>query len=76
MSVAESPWLTIDEARTYAKAGKNQIYTACRTGRLKARQTVAPQGKWLIHRDDLDAWLRGDTAAKPARRNSKLKAVG
>lgn len=70
-----SPWLTIDEAKEYARLGKNQIYTACRTRRLKARQTVAPQGKWLIHRDDLDAWLRGEIVEKPTRRTSKLKSV-
>lgn len=56
----ESPWMTVDEAKAYARMGKNQIYDACRTRKLKARQTVAPQGKWLIHRDDLDVWLRSD----------------
>lgn len=68
-----SPWLTIDEAKEYARLGKNQIYTACRTHRLKARQSVAPQGKWLIHRDDLDAWLRGETSEQPIRRRSSKK---
>lgn len=65
-----SPWMTIDEAKSYARLGKNQIYEACRTKKLKARQTVAPQGKWLIHRDDLDAWLRGETIGPPPRRRT------
>lgn len=67
----DTPRMAVDETRAYAKSGKNQIYAACRTGRLRARQIVAPQGKWLIHRDDLGAWLRGDTTLKPARRNRK-----
>lgn len=67
----DTPWMTVDEARVYARMGKNQVYAACRTGQLKARQTVAPQGKWLIHRDDLDAWLRSDIGGKPARRNRR-----
>ncbi|RYE43685.1 MAG: DNA-binding protein [Hyphomicrobiales bacterium] len=68
MTAPASPWLTVDEAKAYARCGKNHIYSACRTGVLAARQSVAPQGKWLIHRDDLDAWLRADT--KPVRRRA------
>ncbi|MFE5789526.1 helix-turn-helix domain-containing protein [Rhodococcus erythropolis] len=65
--------MTVAEAKIYARVGKHQIYEACRTKKLKARQTVAPQGKWLIHRDDLDAWLRGETIEVPIRRRASKK---
>lgn len=48
--------MTVDEAKAHARPSKNQIYDACRTEKLKARQIVAPQGKWLIHREELDVF--------------------
>lgn len=53
-----SPWLTVPEAATYARVGHRAIYDACRAGQLRARQTSTPNGKWLIHVDHLDAYLR------------------
>ncbi|MYV26343.1 helix-turn-helix domain-containing protein [Rhodococcus sp. DSM 6344] len=68
-----SPWMTVPEAKTYARVGKHQIYQACRTKKLKARQQTEPHGVWIIHRDDLDAWLRGETSEQPIRRRSSKK---
>lgn len=62
-----SPWMTVPEAAQYARRGHSAVYDACRTGQLKATQSVAPRGKWQIHRDDVDTWLRGGIAMKPAR---------
>ncbi|RRQ26274.1 helix-turn-helix domain-containing protein [Rhodococcus sp. Eu-32] len=71
MSV-ESPWLTVDEARAYARCGKRQMYHALHTGELVGTQRKRPQGTWRIHRDDLDSWMRG---ASPERTATKLKRV-
>jgi excisionase family DNA binding protein len=54
----QTPWRTVPEAADYARLGQRAIYDACRAGQLKARQTSTPRGKWLIHLDDLDKYLR------------------
>lgn len=63
----DSPWLTIAEAARYGKRHEDTISAACRNGSLRANQPRR-KGKWLIHRDDLDAWIRGEIApATPAK---------
>ena len=70
----DSPWMTFKEACEYARVGQQSMYRALRTHELKATQgAVRPgtvRGRWRIHRDDLDAWIRGEQppAAKPLRR--------
>ena len=50
------------------------MYRALRTHELKATQGAVVsgtvRGRWRIHRDDLDAWIRGEQpwAAKPLKR--------
>jgi DNA binding domain, excisionase family len=62
-----SPWLTVGEAVDYAKRSKNTLNCALRAGELRGSQTKRG-GIWLIHRDDLDAWIRGEIApAEPPR---------
>lgn len=65
--------MTVAEAKIYARVGKHQIYEACRTKKLKARQRTEPHGVWIIHRDDIDAWLRGETTEAPIRRRASNK---
>lgn len=67
-----SPWLTVDEARAYARCGRQQMYRALHTGELVGTQRKRPQGTWRIHRDDLEAWLRGN---QPESAPIKLKRV-
>lgn len=67
-----SPWLTVDEARAYARCGRQQMYRALHTGELVGTQRKRPQGTWRIHRDALDAWLRG---SNPEQSPTKLKRV-
>lgn len=69
---ADTPWLTVDEARAYARCGKRQMYHALHTGELVGTQRKRPQGTWRIHRDDLDAWLRG---SRPEPGQTKLPRV-
>lgn len=68
---ADSPWLTIPEAMTYARCGKTTLYQACRTGDLKATQVGTPgRAKWVIHRDAVDRWLGAPTPARTRRRSA------
>jgi len=70
MSAPASPWLTVPEAAMYARCGTKRIYEACRTGDLVATQDTAPHGKWRIHVEDLDNYIRGFTARPRRRRRS------
>lgn len=69
--VASSPWKTTAEAAAYSKRHEDTITTALRSGTLRGSQKMK-KGKWLIHVDDLDAWISKDIV-KP-RRSSKPAA--
>lgn len=76
MSAPTSPWLTVQEAADRARRHRNYVYKALWADQekpgsgLKGRQQVEPQGSWLIHVDDLDAWLSGDPAPRRLRRTA------
>lgn len=61
-----SEWLTVQEVATYSRHHPDHIYdvlhefeaTRGRTG-LRGFQRSA-KAKWTIHRDDVDAWVRGE----------------
>lgn len=55
-------WFTVPQAAEYAGMHPKTVRNACEAGTLRAGQRVKG-GHWRIHRDDLDAWLAGDTAA-------------
>lgn len=61
-SLAGRHWFSTAQAAEYAGVSTKTIRRALEAGRLKGGQDV-PGGKWHIHRDDLDAWLRGESAA-------------
>lgn len=61
-TIPESPWLTPAQAAPYSRRSRTQVLTALRSGELVGYQTK-PNGKWTIHRDDLDSWIRGEKAA-------------
>lgn len=54
----DTPWMTVKEACEYARCGRAELLTALRTEALRGSQTKA-NGKWRIHRLDVDAWLDG-----------------
>lgn len=56
-----TPWLTLAESAAYSKRGKNTVWQALAAGELRGNQT-GRNGKWLVHRDDLDAWIKGEIA--------------
>jgi len=63
----QTPWLTQSEAADYARRSVGYINKALRDGSLRGSQTKRG-GDWRIHRDDLDAWIRGEVATvEPAR---------
>ncbi|WP_230597306.1 helix-turn-helix domain-containing protein [Rhodococcoides fascians] len=68
--VPTSPWLSPREAAEHARCHRQSIYNALYQEELKAgsglkgRQKTAPQGAWLIHIDDLDAWTAGEPPPK------------
>ncbi|WP_442970897.1 helix-turn-helix domain-containing protein [Rhodococcus sp. Leaf278] len=68
--VPTSPWLTPSEAADRARFHRETIYDALHQEELKpgtglrGRQHKAPNGSWLIHIDDLDAWACGEPTPK------------
>jgi excisionase family DNA binding protein len=54
-------WLTTKDAATYAKRSTAFITRALRSGELRGNQP-GRKGTWLVHREDLDAWIRGEIA--------------
>lgn len=56
-----SPWLTVPEAAERARTGQSELHRALAADELRGYQRK-PGGKWRIHLDDLDAWVRGETA--------------
>ena len=70
----ETPWLTVPEAAAYAKRHTQTIKNALRDGSLRGSQTQR-NGKWLVHRDDLDAWLRGEVAEVVPPRITRRKSA-
>lgn len=52
-------WFSTKQAVEYTGRSKDYILEALATGDLKGHQRVVG-GRWSIHRDDLDAWMRGE----------------
>ncbi|WP_167166837.1 helix-turn-helix domain-containing protein [Saccharomonospora amisosensis] len=55
----DSPWLTVDEAATRSRRHNKTVLRALRRGELRGHQARA-NGRWLIHVEDLDLWVRGE----------------
>jgi excisionase family DNA binding protein len=60
----ERIWFTTRQAAEYAGCNIQTIADACRSGALQAGQPFGGAGgRWRIHRDALDQWLRGERIA-------------
>lgn len=57
----DSPWRTPQEAADYARKSRDTVLDACRAQELRAYQS-GRNGRWTIHVEDLDAWVRGEVA--------------
>jgi excisionase family DNA binding protein len=64
MTAIDSPYLTTKECAAYTRRTVASIANALRAGELRGAQPTR-KGKWLVHRDDLDAWMRGENTAAP-----------
>lgn len=65
--ILDSPWLTVPEVAAYARSSKTEVLGALNDQSLRGYQNVKG-GRWRVHRDDVDAWLRREPpAAHPAR---------
>lgn len=58
---AERIWHNTEQASEYSGYHPDTIAAALRSGELVGTQRKK-NGRWRIHRDALDAWLRGDAA--------------
>lgn len=58
----ETPWFTQKQAVAYSQRSERTINEALRNGELRGYQP-SRNARWLIHRDDLDAWIRGEKAS-------------
>jgi excisionase family DNA binding protein len=57
-------WFTAAEAAIYARMSRQVLLRFARDGRLKGEQVSGRNGTWRFHRDDLDAFLRGDRISR------------
>lgn len=65
-----SPYLTTTEAAAIIRRTPDYVMRQCAAGNLRATKV----GAWRIHRDDLDAFMRGPEptpAARPPRRRAR-----
>jgi excisionase family DNA binding protein len=53
-----SPVLTVDQAAAYLQVGRRQVYRLVRARKIVFRK-IDDRGTIRIHRDDLDAYVRG-----------------
>lgn len=59
--MSDSPWLKVPEAADRARCGVSTVLRALAAEELRGYQG-GKGGRWRIHVDDLDAWVRGETA--------------
>lgn len=56
----DSVWLSVAEAARYTKSAPDTVRRAAQREELRGVQRTAPKGRWRFHRQDLDAWVRGE----------------
>lgn len=64
-----SPWLTTKQVAEYAGMHPKTVQNALQDGELIGYQRTEPHGRWRIHVEDADAWIRGDA---PRERNLRV----
>lgn len=60
--MTDTPWLTSSEAADRARCNVDTLQDALRSQELRGYQGGGKKGRWRIHVEDLDAWVRGETA--------------
>ncbi|MBY6411704.1 excisionase family DNA-binding protein [Rhodococcus sp. BP-252] len=57
--------MTVIKTSEYTRRGKNLVYQSLHTGELRGTQHTRTGGTWLVHRDDLEEWMRRDSTSGP-----------
>ena len=70
---APSPWMTVREAATYTRRSQRTILTALGDDSLRGHRP-GERGRWRVHVDDLDAWVRGERADVQIQRVTRRSA--
>lgn len=60
-AVTDRVWLNVEEAAARTGVSRTELLNALQTGELRGTQRV-PRGRWRLHVDDLDHWMRGGKA--------------
>ncbi len=55
--MADSTWLSLDDAAAFLGMGKTALYASAREGRIPAQKLGK---KWVFEKSRLEAWLRGN----------------
>jgi hypothetical protein len=66
-TTSANPVHTVKTASERARRHPKTVLAALRTGELRGYQR-STKGTWRIFEDDLDAWVRGESARSRARR--------
>lgn len=70
----ETPWMTTAEAAEYARCHVQTVLKALTSGSLNGSQPKK-NGKWIVHRNALDAWISGDLYEVPAAKRPARKSA-
>ncbi|GGM64339.1 hypothetical protein GCM10012275_38640 [Longimycelium tulufanense] len=68
-----TPWMTPAEVADYARMHPKTVEKALRAGQLVGHQRC-DGGRWLIHQQDADAWIRG-LQQRTRRRGPRLRSA-
>lgn len=58
-TISDRIWFTTNQAAEYTGRHRQTVANALRTGELEGNQRHVGS-HWRIHRDALDAWMRGE----------------
>ncbi|RSM73481.1 DNA-binding protein [Kibdelosporangium aridum] len=67
-----SPWFphpAAENGARYAGVHYKTLLGALQRGECRGYQ-AGPRGRWRVHRDDVDRWLRGERPKRALRRTS------
>ena len=74
---SQSSWMGVNEAAAYMRCHPKTVLKMLANEQAKpgsglmGHQKTVPNGVWRIHRDDVDAWIRGDRSEKSPRQQRR-----
>lgn len=73
MTESYSDILTLNEVASYLKAGRRTIYRLAASGEIPAFKLG---GTWRFSRNDIESWIKQQSAGSPERAASKASNKG